>query len=168
MEMLERARLREGQRLNQEILKPAEVRTLSDIQAVVAQFSPNNDPKSPPVPIQTLLEESEDGGRVVYQVSSETKSKSRRSILIDGLDLIKKRLESPNDEVESLEVNGKMMKPAAMKNSVDGLTWVDPLIKQWTGGTRKNTLITWDIKDGYEYRYEIYTHSLTRIKRIKS
>jgi hypothetical protein len=142
-----------------------QVNTLSDIQAVVAQFGPNSDLKPQSIPIQTLLEESEDGNRVLYRVSSETKSKSRRSILIEGLDLIKKRLESPDDEVESLEINGKLMKPATMKKSADGLTWVDPLIKQWTGGTRKNTLITWDIKDGYEYRYEIYTHSLTRIKR---
>lgn len=169
MEMMERARLREAQRLSPESLKPAEVRTLNDIQTIIAQFNPNNDVASPSIPIETLLEEAEDGSRVTYKVSSRTQSKSKRTILIEGLDLIKKRLDSSAEEdVEGVEINGKIMKPAAMKSNVDGLSWVDPLIKQWTGGTRKNTLITWDIKDGYEYRYEIYAHRLTRVKRSES
>lgn len=155
--------------MSPESLKPVEIYNVNDIQAVIAQLSPSNNFTASAIPIETMLEAAEDGKKVTYKVTSETKSKSKRDILIEGLDLIKRRMESPVEEdVEVLEINGKTMKPAAMRSNVEGLSWVDPLIKQWTGGVRKGTLITWDIKDGFEYRYEIHTHRLTRVRRKQS
>lgn len=155
------------QRLSPESLKPVEIRSLNDIQGVLAQLNPTNNTPAAPIPIETQLEVDEDGKKVRYKVSATTKSKSKRDILIEGFDLIKKRIDATyQEQAEELEINGKTMRPATMRSNVDGISWVDPLIKQWTGGTRKGVLITWDIQDGHEYRYEIYSHRLTKIRRI--
>ena len=155
------------QRLSPESLKPVEIRSLNDIQGVLAQLNPINNAPTTSIPIETQLEADEDGKKVRYKVSATTKSKSKRDILIEGLDLIKRRIDASHDEqAEELEINGKTMRPATMRSNVDGISWVDPLIKQWTGGTRKGVLITWDLQDGYEYRYEIYSHRLTKIRRV--
>lgn len=170
MEALEKAHLRNQQRLNPEIMRPVEVHTLADIKRVVAEFDPKRNPQQADIPVSARMEEVVDGQKVTYQASASTRSKSKRDMLIDGLNLIKQR-QDISDEVkndgEPVEINGKVMKPAALSINTEGQCWVDPLIKQWTGGIRKGTLITWDLGDGYEYRYEIFTHSLTRIPRTE-
>lgn len=150
------------------MMKPVEVRTLADLKRVVAEFDPNRNPLQAVVPIAARMKEVVDGKRITYQASADTRSKSKRDILVDGLALIKSRQDA-TEELEnagqSVEIDGKMMKPAMLNSNTEGYNWVDPLIGQWTGGIRKGTLITWDLGDGYEYRYEIFTHSLTRIPR---
>jgi len=170
MEALERAYLRNQQKLNPDVAKPVEIRTLADIKHVVAEFDPSRNPQQTEIPVSAQMEEFVDGKKVTYQASANTRSKSKRDMLVDGLMVIKKRQEAAEEyehSGEPVEVNGKMMKPAVLNSNTDGYTWVDPLIRQWTGGTRKGTLITWDLGDGYEYRYEIFTHSLTRISRTQ-
>jgi hypothetical protein len=151
-------------------MRPVEVRTLADIKRVVAEFDPKRNPQQADVPVSARMEEVVDGQRITYQASASTRSKSKRDMLIDGLKLIKAREEAA-DELEHagepVEINGKVMKPAVLNTSTEGYSWVDPLIRQWTGGTRKGTLITWNLGDGYEYRYEIFTHSLTRVPRTE-
>jgi len=149
-------------------MKPVEVRTLSDIKRVVAEFDPACNPRQLDIPISTLLEEVENGKKIIYRVSTNTRSKSKRDMLIEGLELIKKRQEVADElklASEVIEINGRAMKPAVLNSNIDGRSWVDPLISQWTGGTRKGALIVWDIGDGYEYRYEIFTHGLIRVLR---
>tara|TARA_R110000868_G_scaffold150227_3_gene373240 strand:- start:3497 stop:3946 length:450 start_codon:yes stop_codon:yes gene_type:complete len=149
-------------------MKPVEVRTLSDIKRVVAEFDPARNPRQSDIPLSTLLEEVENGKRITYRVSTNTRSKSKRDMLIEGLELIQKR-QKIADELksagEAIEINGRSMKPAVLNSNIDGHSWVDPLISQWTGGIRKGALIVWNIGDGYEYRYEIFDHQLARIKR---
>lgn len=168
MEALEKAHLRNEQRLDKNILKPVEVRTLNDIKRIISIFDPNKNEKSAEIPINTLLEDVEDGKKVTYHVSAITKSKSKRDILIEGFESIERRqkIDEVND-VEPIMVNGKEMKLATINSNTNSYSWVDPLIKQWTGGVRKGTLITWDIGDGYEYRYQIFTHNLTRIQKTQ-
>jgi hypothetical protein len=168
MEALDRARQRDEQRLSPEVTRPVEVRTLADIKRIVSELDPQRNPHSAEIPISAQMEEIVDGHKVVYQASATTRSKSKRDILIDGMQLIKNRQASATEfqnAVEPIEINGKIMKPAVLNANTKGYTWVDPLIRQWTGGVRKETLITWDLGDGYEYRYEVFTHSLTRIPR---
>lgn len=164
MEALEKARLRNHLRLSDSILQPTVIRTLDDIKRVVANLGPNQPHID--IPINTKLEEAVSGKKVVYEVSANTKSKSQRDILLDGFDVIKSRRESLNMfHSDTIEINGRKMALAKLNANVDGFSWIDPLIKQWTGGERKGTLITWDIGDGYEYRYEIYSHTLSRIRQ---
>lgn len=170
MEQMEKALLRNQQRLDPDILKPVEITSVSDIKRILVELDPNTNKTHAEIPISTMLNEVEGGKNVTYSVRSVTKSKSKRDILLDGLSLIKKREEVSNDIIESteeIEIDGKKVKPAILKSNIEGHTWVDPLIKQWTGGRREGTLIVWDMNDGYQYRYEIFAHKLTRICRTE-
>ena len=149
------------------MMKSVEVRTISDIKRIVAEFDPTRNPKQADILLSTLLEEVEDGKKITYQVSANTRSKSKRDMLIDGFELIRKRQDAAEElksAGEAVEINGRAMKPAMLNSNIEGHSWVDPLIAQWTGGIRKGTLIVWNLDDGYEYRYEIFNHQLTRAK----
>lgn len=169
MEAFEKAAARDQFRLDKSILEPVVVKSLNDIKRVISEFDPARQKQHGSLPLSTILESDDDGGnKVKYSVSASTTSKSRRQILVEGFDLLKNRqdnLESVGDSIEEFEVNGKNYKPAQLHNNTTGMSWVDPLIMQWLGGKRKEMLITWDIGDGYEYRYDIYAHSLTRIEQ---
>ncbi len=169
MEAFEKAAARDSLRLDKSILDPVVVKSLNDIKRVIAEYDPGKDKDQSSLPLSTILESSDDGGKMVkYSVKASTKSKSKRQIILEGLDLIKNRAEKLADEkdnIEEFEVNGKAFKPAKLHNNTSGMSWVDPLIKQWFGGKRKETYITWDIGDGYEYKYDIYAHSLSRIEQ---
>lgn len=168
MEQIERALQREQQKLNAEVLMPVQVRSVADIQRILIELDPAKNKAHSDIPISTLMNEVEGGKRVTYNVSSTTKSRSKRDMLVEGLMLIQKRQEAEediNNSIGDLEINGKRVKPAALQSNTKGHTWVDPLIKQWTGGRREGTLIVWDMEDGYQYRYEIFAHKLTRISR---
>jgi len=166
MEALDKVHLRNQKKLNPDMLKPVEVRTLSDIKRVVSEFDPVLNPQRSEISLSAILEEVDEGKKVQYQVSAQTKSKSKRDILVDGLSLIKSREDATELQTDGqpVEINGKQMRPAMLNSSIAGHSWVDPLISQWTGGVRKGTLITWDIGDNYEYRYDIFNHELTRVR----
>ena len=87
-------------------------------------------------------------------------------MLIEGLDIIKNRIESEDRyaDVTVVEVNGQPMKLAAVGTGSLGKTWVDPLISQWLGGYRDSIYICWNLGDGFIYKYDIYEHKLTRIE----
>jgi hypothetical protein len=165
MEALEQLRRRELLRYSPEILEPVVVNTVDDIKRVLATFDPAKNPQSSSVPISTVMEGADgDRGKRQFAVSAETKSKSQRDILLEGLDLIKNRLEiKDNLNGEAVDVGGKLMKPAKVHAATDGYSWVDPMIKHWFGGYREGIHICWDI-GGYQYRYEPYQHKLTRVK----
>ena len=57
------------------------------------------------------------------------------------------------------------MKPATIGSGGKGTTWVDKLIVQWLGGYREDLFIYWDVDDDFLYKYDIYLHKLTRIKK---
>jgi hypothetical protein len=168
MEQLEKAMLRDERRLSQNILKPVEIRSISDIKRVLTELDPTRNQPHSEIPISTMVNEVEGGKNVTYNVSSTTKSKSKRDILLEGISLIKNRMEKSQDIIdrtEDLEINGRKVRPAVLRSNTDGHAWVDPLIKQWTGGRRDGTIITWDLDDGYQYRYEIFAHKFTRVCR---
>ena len=166
MEALERAQQRNQQRLNpDQVLKPVTVSTINDIKRVVAEFDPARNPRQVDVPLSATLEVHEDGKKNVYQVSANTRSKSKRDMLIEGLTVIKNR-EDIAAELEQageiVEINGKPMKPVVL-NTNTGRSWVDPLIGQWTGGTREGIFIVWTLDDGYKYKYDVFLHKLTKV-----
>jgi hypothetical protein len=149
-------------------MQPTVVRTQADIKRIVSEFDPKRSPHYSEVPLNTTLEETDGGKKIVYSVSAATKSKSKRDTLIEGLSLVQKREEissSIRNASASMEINGREMRPASFPNNIDGHSWVDPLIHQWTGGVRKGVMITWDIGDSYEYRYDVFGHKLTRIPK---
>lgn len=168
MEQLEKALQRNQQRLSPSILEPATVQSAADIKRLVMQLDPAQNPPQSEIPLGATMEAVDDktGRPQRYAVSASTRSKSKRDILIEGLDIIKNRIEKEQqqDDQQTVEVNGIPMRTARIGAGSTGRTWVDPLIRQWLGGHREGIHICWDLKDGYIYRYNIYEHKLTRIE----
>lgn len=162
MEGLERAIAREAQKLNKNVLNPVSVHSLKDIKRVVSELDPKKNPESQDIEIATQLEVEGE----TFEVRANTKSRSKRDMLVEGLNVIKRRVEVADQLAasgESVEINGMQMKPATIGSGTEGRSWVDPLIKQWTGGFRDGLYICWDL-DGYRYKYNIFEHKLTRIE----
>jgi hypothetical protein len=138
------------------------VHSLKDIKRVVSELDPKKNPESQDVQIATQLEAEGE----TYEVRANTKSRSKRDMLVEGLSVIKRRVEIEdqlNDGGEAVEINGLQMRPAIIGSGTEGRSWVDPLIAQWTGGFREGLHICWDL-DGYRYKYDIFEHKLTRIE----
>lgn len=169
MEAMEKARQRLAMRLNPEqVFKPVIVSTVNDIKKVVAQFDPAHNPRPTEVPMHARLEANEDGKRNVYQVETVTRSKTKRDILTEGLTIIKNREQAAKELAtagQTVEINGKLMKPAVLNNDIDGRSWIDPLIRQWTGGEREGIFVIWELNDGYKYKYNVFEHALSRVPR---
>ena len=146
-----------------------EVNNVEDIKRLVSQLDPKKNPAQRTIPVGAIVSAHDDatGREQQYQVSAPTKSKSKRDMLIEGLDIIKTRMESEDryTNTTAVEVNGKPMRPASVGTGTLGKTWIDPLIKQWLGGYRNGVNICWDLGDGFVYKYDIYEHKLTRIEK---
>ncbi len=169
MESLDREFNRQQRRLDPEkVLKPVSVNTMADIKAVLSELDPAKNQTQQTIRLSTqLTSTTEDGKSATYDVSANTKSKSKRDMLVEGIDLIKKRIDMEQQTLEDddpVEVNGKIMRPASLGSGVHSHSWVDPLIKQWLGGYREGIKICWDLADGYRYEYNIYEHKLARIR----
>jgi len=99
-------------------------------------------------------------------VTAETLSKTRRTILLEGFETIRRQAEirkTINDRTEAIEVNGKLMFPPRLAEA-EVMVYIDPLIRRWMGGERRGVLICWDLDDGYTYKYDIFVHKLSRSK----
>jgi len=165
---LESIEQRNSKRLNASILDPVKVESVDDIRRVLDELDPAKNKSQRNVNVATTMLSNDDGKNVKYNVNANTKSKSKRDMLVEGFELIKKRvdvLESAKADTQVVLINGKEMKPASISTSTDSHSWVDPLVKQWTGGNREGLFITWDINDGYKYKYEIFSHKFTRVKK---
>ena len=164
---LDAIREREARRYSRDILDPVQVISLQDIQRVVASFDPARNPPRPTVVVRSNMVVN-DPTPVNIHVTAESHSKSKRDLLIEGLDKLKKQIATQEEikkRAEPVYVNGKSMMPAKARSGEQSSTAVDPLIRQWTGGYRDGLLICWDINDKYIYRYNIYEHRLTRIQK---
>ena len=168
MEAMDRLRARDSQRLTEDVLKPVEIRSLNDIKYVVGTLDPSKNPVSPEVPLSTTIQAATENGTRQIQVSARTRSKSRREYLLEGFNSIKRWMES-EEQIRatsvSTEVNGVEMRPATIGSGGKGKTWVDQLINQWLGGYREGLFIYWDLGDGFLYKYDLYAHKLTRMRK---
>jgi len=86
MEMLDRARSRVANRLPQSILEPVVVNTVNDIKSLVAELDPNRNPAQASLPVAAMLSVPSEGS---YRVEAMTKSKSKRDIIIEGMEVIR-------------------------------------------------------------------------------
>jgi hypothetical protein len=134
----------------------------------VAELDPVRNPPCEVVPLRATIDVQADGKTETYAVSADTKSKSKRDMLIEGLSILRKRAEHAEQAVamqEEVEVNGRIITPPKLGSGTVGHIWVDPLIKQWLGGQRDGTIVYWDLDDGFRYKYDIFQHKLTRVAR---
>ncbi len=149
--------------MDPKLLEPVVVRTVNDIQRQLAELDPSTNPPRDSVRLNTQMSVNDGRKMETYAVSTVTRSKSKRDLLVEGFTLLKQRAEAPRQEVESVEINGRLVKPAALGDGYTAHSWVDPLVKQWLGGYRDGVTIYWDLDDGYRYKYCIFAHKLTRV-----
>jgi hypothetical protein len=157
-EHLSKARNRLKQRLPESILDPVEIRSLTDIKRILSEFDPAKNSAQKSIPIKADLQDDKK-----YAVTADTTSRSKRDMLLEGFEIMKRQIKSQNkDDVVPVSVDGIDMLPANTGNAENAMSWIDPLIKQWMGATREGMFICWDI-DGEHYKYDIYTHKLTKV-----
>jgi hypothetical protein len=168
MESLDKVYARSQMRLKPEdVFKTVHVETVDDIKRLIAELDPARNKSALPIPLNTtMVGTDENNKKVVYSVETVTRSKTRRETLLEGMDVVKKRLEVAErlrNEGEAVEVNGVLSKPALIGNDINGSFGVDKLLERWLGATRDGIFITWKLNDGYIYRYDIFGHKLSRI-----
>lgn len=165
-EALDKLLEREKNKLHPSVADPVIVRRFDDIRRVLGEIDPHNNNIAAAVQIHADMNYNENGKNVTYRVSAPSRSKSKREMIIEGLDILKRQMDvinsKPSDD-DAIEVNGIQMKAPSLGAGDKSRAWVDPLIKHWLGGYRRGLTICWDI-DGFHYQYDIYTHKLTREK----
>ena len=157
---------RQSRRLDPSVANPVIVHKLDDIRRVIAEIDPSRNKSSSEIVLTTVMDTIEDGKKTSYNVSAPTKSKSKREMLLEGLEIVKRQLEIKDLAINKstpIEINGVLMKPAEFGDNEKARMWVDPLVKHWLGAFRDGLMICWDI-EGVRYHYNIWEHKLTRMK----
>ncbi len=157
MEALDKLRIRDQQRLNPNILDPVKVNNINDIKKLLVELDPNRSKTFSDIPVSVSIESE---GKT-YDVGTTTKSRTKREILIEGFDIIRKRLNISQES--EMNINGRIVK-FNLLNPMECQNWIDPLIKQWFGGHRDGLYICWKIGDD-TYKYDIYEHKLFGVKK---
>lgn len=147
---------RQAKRLPPSIIDPVKARSLNEIKGVIATLAAVS--SSNPVQLSTNVKT----GEGEMKLSVNTKSRSHREMIIDGLADVKRKLDTQNAEGESIEINGVMMKPSKLADQAKAFHYVDPIISRYTGGYRDGYHICWNLSDGYKYKYDIFEHKLIR------
>ena len=159
---LRKARERDRRRLDESILDPVEIRNVNDIKRALSEFDPSKNSTHESVPIKADLEDKQK-----YAVTASTTSKSKRDMLLEGFGIIKRQLIAQNEEMIPVNVDGVDMLPAITGDATNTFSWIDPLIKQWLGGERKGLFIYWGVNNE-QYKYDIYSHKLTKVLHAES
>ena len=142
-------------------IKPVTVTCLADIQRVIADYAPGASKDDQRVTVSTTMQAEGEGGIATYAVSAATTVKSRRAMLIDGLDVVKHYhdvAERLRTEAIPIEVNGVPMSTACPIGANPG-SYIDPLIRHWFGGKRDGLRVRWDLADGYTYALPAITRA---------
>jgi hypothetical protein len=151
--------------LNRQRFETPTIKTASDIKRVLAQLEPNTRLKTDDVTLAVHMTGTDTDNRSKkFHVSAKTKTNSARDVLIEGLNVVKRREEEAakiSDQQSVIVVNGKEMKSPPVI-SEDTFLAIDPVISRTLGGYRSGHFIQWDLDDGFTYRYDIYIHRLTR------
>lgn len=164
MDEIQHLKDRENNRLSPEVLRPTVVRTMDDIKIILSEIDPSRNVSSKEIDIVTLMDVPNGRPNQRYQVTAKTRSKTKREYLLEGMDIIKKAIESSEEQTEPVMVNGIEVRPARMLDRTTMRAWVDNIIGHWLGAVREGLMITWKLEDGYQYNYDIYGHKLTRTK----
>ncbi len=109
------------------------VETLGDIKRAVQEFMPGDRQQNPAVHATIVAENK------TYELSAPTGC-TYRDMLINGFNIVKKRLDAEQRETET-QLN---ISPLNIK----GHMWLDDLITRRLAGTRDGLRVRWDIEEG--------------------
>ncbi len=138
-----------------------QVTTLSEIQQLIAELDPALNPPSGTIDISTELKIA----NTDYRITASAPKQNKRDILVAGLKIIKDRFDTNPEDPEELEINGKNVKFNRVDLVSASYLWVDKFIAEWFGAFRDGYHITWDLTDGFRYKYDIFRHKLSRTPR---
>jgi len=162
MEAIEREVERQKRRISKENFAPPTVQSINDIKRILSEFSPSNRIDKPESNVGGLVEATVDGKKRVFNVKAETKSKTKRDILLEGMTVIKERAESDKNHAPStVTINGKEIQPLKVGNDIQSYFNIDPLIERWFNAKRDGLTIYWELEDG-RYNYDPFKHRLTK------
>lgn len=122
------------------------VRTRDDIIGILRDFKPDDRQKQPESIVSTTFKVDNEE----IKLSVNTVSKSKRQIILDGLDHIRQLIEAKKNNTDF-----------KLDNLIDMRHPVDDEIKTLLDAERVGLNIVWNLKSGY-YVYNIYDHSLMR------
>ena len=122
--------------------------TKADIVKLISEFDPNTQAQSKPTTITGKVNVENH----VKEVTATVAPTSKRQMIIEGLNVFKKQ----SIEVTPIptEINGQKVTPLS-PIAGERYCYVDRIIKVWLGGTRRGTMICWDLDDGYTYKYDM-------------
>lgn len=123
------------------------VRTKDDILALLKELKPENRLTSPNSTITATFRE----GDKDIVLTAETVSKSKREIILDGLERLKKLVDHQENTKST----------AYLEHIIKATHPVDTDIKNLLGARRCGIDIVWNLPSGY-YVYNIYNHTLVR------
>jgi hypothetical protein len=159
-------RLKQVEQLR-EALKPVVCKTLADVSAALDRF-PVRMTKSTPV-LTDIVWKDEDNQSRTDKILGESRSVSLYQLLIEGMDVVKKRLAVTEEIQKALkaaeEVDDNDLKSAINMRSwdVDNLRFaVDVLIEKRLGGKRRGLRVRWKVQEG-TYEYDPYSRKMFEI-----
>ena len=152
---------------NKKIERQITVRTLEDIQSAIIPFV--KEKKGSDIELTAEMSWTDDkGNRQKGIVSAKNRDLTTKQILIEGFELVKKRM----------DLAAKMKEQSEMDDEDDDLLpdrfrWelfdpdsqvmhVDKLIKQELDGKRKGLRIRWDLEDGI-FEWDPFTGKLFKV-----
>ena len=142
------------------------IRTIDDIKKVIDELSPNRNNNTKTTTVSTVMTFRNDKNVKINQsVSAKVSEQSHRDMIMDGISVLRNRkeiVEKIGNNCGEVLVNGKTMKSPPVINLTSELP-IDQIIGHVTGGYRDGEHICWDL-DGYQYRFDIFMHNLTRVK----
>ena len=137
-----------------ELTKPVVCESMTDIQMAIKPFMEDRGSESVNISCEI------DGDKV----SGVSSSASYRKILLDGLEVIKKRIKAVSAMREALDKSEEGEKNNMKVWEVDKLRFnVDTLIERKLGGKRVGIRIRWELKDGI-YEYDPFGNKLFEIE----
>lgn len=126
--------------------EPLKITTQYDIRKVITDFMPR---KLDDVPVKSQIRSLDQSGKPVIYAVSAPASCDYHSQLLEGLQILKTRLEA------SQRVGNSNL------FMINAHNWVDTIIERRLGGKRDGLRIRWDLPDGI-YFFDPFTGKLTR------
>lgn len=158
-------RLEQVERLR-EATKPVVCVTLSDIANALERFS-TQESKSISMTVDLPWTDDDTHKRVVDKVVGTSNDTPLYQLLIEGMDLVKKRIEVTAGLESAIKAAEEAEEEMPLQNmviwDVDNLRFsVDTLIEKRLGGKRKGLRIRWVVQEG-TFEYDPYARKMFEI-----
>lgn len=138
-------------------MQMVKVNNSQDIVRLLQELKPDNKIKNPDSIVETVIRSDNNDVRIM----TETHSKSKREILIEGLDQVKQIIESDSLSANPTTINGKSAQIPRVSQLSTMQHPVDETIKDMLDAKREGVSIVWQLPTGV-FKYNIYDHVLTK------